>query len=123
MLQTGREFDLTQKAVRSKHRGQLRMQHLDRDAALVTHIDCEVHRCHPAFADFTFDRVTIGKRGRQTFKDTHARTAPQCTAALVDVIRTVGKKQRTREPTRVVVKTHSACGIRLGQQNDLTGVP
>ena len=49
--------------------GELRVEHLDRDLAIVLHVVSEVDGRHPTGTDLTFDRVAVGKGSRETRKD------------------------------------------------------
>ena len=63
MLQPGSEPDLAEEAVRAHTRGQLGMEHLERDGPVVPQVAGEVHRGHPAAAELALERVAVGQRG------------------------------------------------------------
>ena len=65
MLQAGREPDLLEEALGPEHRGELRMQHLDRHPAMVPHVLGQVDRRHAAGAERTLEPVPAGERARQ----------------------------------------------------------
>lgn len=65
MLQCCGEFDLGKEALGAEHHAQLRLQHLDGDLTLMLHVVGEVHRCHPAAANFALDDIPIGEGRRQ----------------------------------------------------------
>src|ERR1019366_8213888 len=68
VLQGRGGLDLHYKALGAKHRRQLRLQHLERDVAIVLQVVREVHRRHPAGAEFALDGVAAGKRGIEAFR-------------------------------------------------------
>ncbi len=57
MLQVRRRLDLGQEPLGSDDRGQLRLQHLERDLPLVLDVIGEVDRGHPALAELALDAV------------------------------------------------------------------
>ena len=69
MLEVRRDPDLAQKALGAEHRGELRLQHLDRDVAAVAEVVGEVHRGHAAGAELPRDPVALGECGRQARGD------------------------------------------------------
>ncbi len=63
MLQRGSGLDLDHEALGAEHGGQLRLEDLDRDLAVVLEILRQVDRGHAAGAEFALDAVAIGQRG------------------------------------------------------------
>ena len=59
MLQVRGELYLLEKALRPEDRGELRMQQLDRDLAMVLQILREIHRRHPTRTKLALDGVAI----------------------------------------------------------------
>jgi hypothetical protein len=57
MLQTRGELDLVQEAIRPEHGGQLRMEHLDRHAALVAQVGGQPDHGHSTAAQLALKRV------------------------------------------------------------------
>src|SRR5687768_2092872 len=68
MLQIGSDVDLRQKPLRTKHRGQLGPQHLERDVAVVLEVAGEVNRGHAAGTQLTLDLVPIGDVGHESIQ-------------------------------------------------------
>src|SRR5687768_8562214 len=62
MLQVRGELDLVEKPLGTEHRGELRVQDLDRDFAAVADVLREVHRRHSSGADLALDRVPLRER-------------------------------------------------------------
>ena len=69
MLEIGRDLDLGQEALGPDHRGQLRLQDLERDLSVVLDVVGEVDGSHPALADVTLDAVPTFQRSVQTGSD------------------------------------------------------
>ncbi len=65
VLQVGGDPDLVEEAFGAQDGGQLGMENLDRDLALVLDIVGQVDRRHAAAAELTLDRVAVGQCGRQ----------------------------------------------------------
>ncbi len=63
VLQAGCDADLAQEAVGPQTAGELRVEHLERDEAIMTQVACEVHRRHPASAQFPLHPVAVAERG------------------------------------------------------------
>ena len=61
MLQVGRGLDFGQEALRADHGGELGPQDLDGDLTVVAEVVRQVHRGHPARAQFAFDGVAVGQ--------------------------------------------------------------
>jgi len=57
MLEVGGGLDLGQEALGPHDRGELRLQHLERDVAIVPHVAREVDRGHPALSELALDAV------------------------------------------------------------------
>ena len=69
---TGYRFDLTQEAVRTNSCGQLRVQDLDRDLAVVLQVLGEEDGRHPAAAELGFDGIPVGEGGLQALEQIEA---------------------------------------------------
>ena len=63
MLEPRGELDLPEKALGAERRGQLGMQHLERDRPVVALVTGEVDRRHPAAAELPLEDVAVGERG------------------------------------------------------------
>ena len=61
MLQIRRDPDLGQKPLGAEHRAELRLQHLERDLAVVLEVVREVDGRHAAGADLALDQVSGGE--------------------------------------------------------------
>ena len=80
MLQRRRRLDLHQESVGAEHRGEFRLQHLDRDLAIVFQIFGEIDRSHAAGAELALDAVAARKGGGEAGSDLSQRSdsgAPQ----------------------------------------------
>ena len=64
-------LDLHHEALGAEHGGQFRLQHLDRDLAVVLQVLGEVHRGHAAGAELALDAVAVGESDRQAGKVGH----------------------------------------------------
>ena len=62
MLQRGGRLDLGEKPLAAQRRGEIGVEHLDRDAAIVLHVVREVHGRHAAATELALDAVAIGER-------------------------------------------------------------
>jgi hypothetical protein len=60
MVQPGGGFDLAKKPLRAQAGGELGLQNLDRDLAMVFPVLREVDDRHPAAAEFALDRIAVG---------------------------------------------------------------
>src|SRR6266566_405136 len=67
--QPGRGGDLTQEALDAEARGELGMEHLDRNRSLVLQVDRQKNRCHTAAAHRAVDGVAIREAGFQTSEE------------------------------------------------------
>ena len=65
MLQARNRLDLAEESIRADHRGELRLEHLDRDLAIVLEVVREVDRRHAALAELSLDLVAVGEGGLQ----------------------------------------------------------
>ena len=63
MLEPGGEPDLALEALRAERRSQLRMQHLERDRAVVSEVPGEVDRGHAPAPKLTLEAVAFGQGG------------------------------------------------------------
>jgi hypothetical protein len=61
VLEAGGEPDLALEALGAKRLGQLGMEYLERDGAVVAEVLCEVHRGHAAAAELTLEEVTVAQ--------------------------------------------------------------
>ncbi len=61
MLQPRGDLDLAQEALGAELRGELRVEHLDRDRPMVLQILREEHRRHAPPTELTLDRVAVGE--------------------------------------------------------------
>ena len=61
MLQPGRVLDLAQEALGPERGGQLGVQHLERDRAVVPEVVGEVHRGHAAAPELALEPVAVSK--------------------------------------------------------------
>ena len=62
MLEPRGELDFPLKPLGAEHGGELRMEHLERDRAVVAEVPGEVHRGHAAAAELALDRVPVEQR-------------------------------------------------------------
>ncbi len=65
MLQVGGHLDLVQEAFGAEHGGQLGVQHLDGDLAVVLDVVREVDGGHAAGAEFALDAIAVREGGCQ----------------------------------------------------------
>ena len=63
VLEPGGEPDLALEPLRAERRGQLRMQHLERDGAVVSEVPGEVDRGHAAAPKLALEAVAVGQGG------------------------------------------------------------
>jgi hypothetical protein len=61
VLQSGGELDFTLEPLGSQGGGQLWVQHLQRDGAVVPEVLGEVHRCHTTASKLALDAVAVGE--------------------------------------------------------------
>jgi hypothetical protein len=57
MLQVGRDLDLREEALDTKHRSKLRVEHFQSDTAIVSDVAREIDGRHAAAADLTLDGI------------------------------------------------------------------
>ena len=62
MLQPGGQPDLALKPLGPEGGGELGVEHLQGDRAVVAQVPDEVYRRHPAAAQLALDRVSLGER-------------------------------------------------------------
>ena len=62
MLQPGGELDLAQEALRAERGGELGVEHLERDRAVVLEVVGEIDGGHAAAAELALERVTVRQR-------------------------------------------------------------
>jgi hypothetical protein len=65
VLEAGRDADLARETFDADACGELRIQHLHRDARVVAQVPRKVDHGHAATADLTFDRVPFGDDAAQ----------------------------------------------------------
>ena len=82
MLQPGGEPDLAQEPLGAERGGELGVQHLERDLAVVLEVVREVDRGHAAAAELALERVAVGqgadRRSWMWFKRCLALRALSC---------------------------------------------
>ena len=61
MLQTGRRVDLALEPLRAEARGQLGVEHLEGDEAVVLEVAGEEDGRHPAAPELSLDRVAVAQ--------------------------------------------------------------
>ncbi len=66
MLERRRRLDLDGEPLGAEHGGELRLEHLDRDLAIVLEVRGEVDGGHAAGAQLPLDSVAVGERGTQS---------------------------------------------------------
>ena len=69
MLQPGGELDLAQEPLGAERCGQLRMEHLERDGAVVLEVLRQVYGRHAAPAELALEGVAVGEGGLQLSAD------------------------------------------------------
>ena len=69
VTQRRRRLDLLHEALGAEHRGQLRLEDLDRDVALVLEVAREIHGCHPALAELALDAVAVTQSRQEALGD------------------------------------------------------
>ena len=76
MLQRRRRLDLLHESLGAEHRGELGLEHFDRNLAIVLEILGEIDRGHAARAELALDAVAARERNAQaTLVGTHHRAA------------------------------------------------
>ena len=75
MLEPAGDLDLAQKSLGPETLGQMRMQHLDRDGAVMTQVLRAVDRGHATATDFVRDLVAAAECGPQFGDYVHMATA------------------------------------------------
>ena len=65
MLQRRRRLDLDHEPLGAEHRGEFRLEHLDRDLAIVLEVVREIDRGHAARAELALDAVAISRMPAQ----------------------------------------------------------
>jgi hypothetical protein len=61
VLQRRRDLDLPQEPIPTKHGGDLRLHHLDRDLSVVLEVLGKIHDGHPTSAKLALDGVAVGQ--------------------------------------------------------------
>ena len=61
VLKPGRRLDFGEEAFGAECSGELRVQHLDCDVAIVAEIACEIDSGHPAGAKLALHAVAVGE--------------------------------------------------------------
>ena len=82
MLQVRRDSDLGQEPLDADDRAELRVEHLERDVAIVPEIAREVDGGHSARADLALDDIAIGEPAKELFSQLwhSANVTPTCRA-------------------------------------------
>src|SRR2546428_14123420 len=75
MLQIGRDLDLGEEPLGAEHRGQLGLEDLDRDLAVVFQVLREIPRGHPASPELALDAVAVGEDGGEAVGDVRRQIA------------------------------------------------
>jgi hypothetical protein len=65
-VQRRRGFDLLQESLSAEHRGEFRLEQLERDVPLVLDVLAQIDRRHAAFAELALDVVAAGERAVET---------------------------------------------------------
>ena len=68
MLQRRSGLDLDDEPLGAEHRGQLGLEHLERDLAVVLEVLRQKHRGHAALTEFALDAIAVGERGGEAGK-------------------------------------------------------
>ena len=76
MLQAGGELDLAQEPLGAERRGELGMEHLEGDRAVVLEVLGQVDRRHAAAAELALERVAIGERRLERLGKLEAHRVP-----------------------------------------------
>jgi hypothetical protein len=63
MLQSGREFDFAEEALGAESLRQLRMEHFERNGAVMAEVVGEIYHGHATAAELALDAVLAGERG------------------------------------------------------------
>jgi hypothetical protein len=63
MTQPRREVDLALEPLGTKHDGYIRIEDLNGNITIVRNVPRQVHGCHTALADLTFDEVLVAYGG------------------------------------------------------------
>ena len=66
MLEPGGDADLALEPLGAERRGELRMEHLERDRAVVPEVLREVDRGHAAAAELALEPVAVGEGGLES---------------------------------------------------------
>ena len=77
MVQAGGDLDLAQEALGTDGSGQIRVQDLDRDLAVVLEILGEKHHGHAAATNSCIDRVPLGEGRLQAFEQVRHVATPR----------------------------------------------
>ena len=86
MLQVRRRLDLGEEPLGAECRGEIGVQHLDRDLAVVLEVVREVDRGHAARAELALDAVAVGE-GRAETQEWGARAQKVPHGAVLDQTR------------------------------------
>ncbi len=73
MIQARRDFYLAQESIRPERAGELRMEYLQRNSAVVLRVLCEINRRHAAPAKLAVDGVYAVDGNLQSFDRQHRR--------------------------------------------------
>jgi hypothetical protein len=69
MLEIRRDADLAQKAIGAEHRAELRIEDLERDAAVVLDVAREIDGGHAAATDLAIESVRVAQRALELIED------------------------------------------------------
>ena len=86
MLQVGGGLDLGEEPLGAEDGGELGVQHLERDLAVVLEVVGEVHRRHAARAELALDAVAVGERGGERQGVGHAGSRGEVAPVTVGLV-------------------------------------
>jgi hypothetical protein len=75
MVEIRRDFDLTEEPRDAQRLGEIGVEDLEGDLAVVTQVLGEIHRAHPALPEFALDRVAVRERQAKRVGEVHRFTA------------------------------------------------
>ena len=114
MLQMGGDADLAQEALSAEDGAELRLEHFDRDEAIVLEVARAIHGGHPPTADFALDDVAALEAGVQlgnraclhleSVSGQDERSGRQANMSAVADLRKTAGKRNGRVPVRVVAE-------------------
>jgi hypothetical protein len=83
VLQGGDGLDLTEEPLGADHGGQLGLQDLDGDVAVMLEVFGQIDRGHPTLPELPLDAVAVGKRRREGVEPQHAHGRSQSGAGCI----------------------------------------